>query len=425
MEVTVDRVQDVDLVFRAPPSKSYTHRALIAAALAEGRSVIRRPLAAGDIDRTIGALRALGIPIEEDVGAIRVDGCGGILPDRGAQTIDLGNSGTSLRFLASVALLAPSPVRLTGSARMQERPVRGLMDALRLLGAEIRYLGRAGYPPVEIAGRLRGGSATIDAGVSSQYISSILMAGPCAESPVELVATGPVASASYLAITLDVMRRFGARVERDEARRFLVVPGLYRGREYTVEGDHSSASYLLAIAAVAGGRATVTNLNPSSVQGDAVFPDILERMGCTVTRSADGITVTRSGPLHGVTVDLASTPDIVQTLAVVAAFAGTPTRITGIGHLRHKESDRIRAVERTLGACGIAVDRAEDALTIYPGRVHGATIDPADDHRTAMAAALLGLGAGGVTVRDAACVSKSFPGFWDRLREGGVWNGSS
>jgi 3-phosphoshikimate 1-carboxyvinyltransferase len=423
MEVIVGRVQDVDLVFRAPPSKSYTHRALIAAALAEGRSVIRRPLAAEDIDRTTGALRVLGVPIEGGEGATRVEGCGGILPDRGVQTIDLGNSGTSLRLLASVALLAPSPVRLTGSARMQERPIEGLMDALHLLGAEVRYLSRAGYPPVEIAGRLRGGSATIDAGVSSQYISSILMAGPCAESPVELVASGPVASASYLDVTVDVMQGFGARVERDDARRFLVVPGSYRGREYPVEGDYSSASYLFAIAAVSGGRVTVTNLNPSSVQGDAVFPDILERMGCTVTRSADGITVTRSGPLRGVTVDLASTPDIVQTLAAVAAFADTPTRVTGIGHLRHKESDRIRAVERSLGACGIAVERENDALTIHPGCIHGATIDPVDDHRTAMAAALLGLGAGGVTVRDPGCVAKSFPGFWDLLREGGVWNG--
>lgn len=417
-EITIRKSGPVDLKATAPPSKSYTHRALITGALAEGTTTVTHPLDADDTRLTLAALRSLGITAEQDADRIRIDGCDGNIPAKRATTLDLDNSGTSLRLLTSLALLARHPVTLTGSARMQERPIGPLASALPTLGGHVRFLKADGYPPLEVSGHLNGGSVEMDGSISSQFISSILVAAPYADNPVEVRIPAPPASASYLDITLDVMQAFGARVEREGYRNFSVSNRHhYKGRDYAVEGDYSSASYFLAAAAICGGRARVDNLAPDSVQGDRRFPDALASMGCRVTYGKDSVTVERTGELNGITFDMSSSPDTVQTLCMVAAKANTPTTITGISHLKFKESDRINGTADRLRALGGNVTVGDDFITIAPAPLHDGTIDPANDHRTAMSFAVLGLSTGGITITDAACVNKSFPEFWESMKE--------
>ncbi len=419
MNVIVPHTGSVDLKATAPPSKSYTHRALITGALGAGRTTALNPLDADDTRLTLAALRALGVQAEQGDGRITIEGCDGLLPARQETTLDLGNSGTSLRLLTSVSLLSRYPVVLTGSARMQERPIGPLARALPSIGGSVRFPGKDGYPPLEVSGHLRGGKVTMDGSISSQFISSVLIAAPYADREVEVSLPAPPASASYLDITLDIMEKFGARVDRTAYERFAVSNRhRYRGRRYLVEGDYSSASYFFAIAAICGGRVTVDNLVPGSVQGDRRFPETLRAMGCGVTFSSNSVTVERTGELDGITVDMSASPDTVQTLCMVAAMGRTPTTITGISHLKFKESDRIHGTAERLRALGGDVTVGDDWITIRPAPLHGGTIDPENDHRTAMSFAVLGLGIGGITIADAGCVNKSFPGFWDNL--GGV-----
>ncbi|WP_214020288.1 3-phosphoshikimate 1-carboxyvinyltransferase [Methanoculleus sp.] len=420
MIVRVSRIGPVDATFPAPPSKSYTHRALIAGALAGGESRIAGPLRAADTELTVRGLESLGVAIGWLPEEIAVAGCGGTFPTPGEVTIDCGNSGTTLRLLTSAALLARHPVVLTGSTRMLERPVGPLAGALRALGGDVAFTGRAGFPPIRVSGRLRGGRTQIDGSISSQFVSSILMAAPYADEDVELTLPATPASRSYLDVTADVMLRFGARLERRGYDWFRVESGVpYRGRGYRVEGDYSSASYLFAVAAVCGGRVTVTGLNPESVQGDRRFLDALEAMGCRVTARGDAVMVERTGDLRGIEIDMSSSPDTVQTLAAVAATAGSPTTIAGIAHLQYKESDRVGVTSDTLRRMGAGVEVTEDSLTITPAPLHGVAVDPHDDHRTAMAFAVLGLAVGGMAILEPGCVEKSFPGFWEALyREG-------
>jgi 3-phosphoshikimate 1-carboxyvinyltransferase len=421
MIVTPQRIRDVDLVLAAPPSKSYTHRALIAGALASGISTVVNPLKAEDTVLTIAALRTLGIAIEKNVDRVIIRGCDGSIPAGEAVTLDLNNSGTSLRLLTSLALLADHPVTLTGSARMQERPIGPLAEALQALGGTVMFLKKNGYPPLQVGGHLKGGKVSIDGSISSQFISSILIAAPYAENEVEVVIPSPPVSASYLDITLDVMQDFGAAVTREKYERFTVSnQHHYTSRSYAIEGDYSSASYFFAIAAICGGRVTVSNLKADSVQGDRRFLGALRAMGCTVTSSHDSVTVERSGDLDGITFDMSTSPDTVQTLCMVAAVARSPTTVTGISHLKFKESDRINGTAERLRSLGAIVEVGEDTLTITPAPLHGGMIDPANDHRTAMSFAVLGLSTGGITIQDAECVSKSFPEFWDALRHAGV-----
>ncbi|MDD1660444.1 MAG: 3-phosphoshikimate 1-carboxyvinyltransferase [Methanomicrobiales archaeon] len=421
MRVTLRRARDLDLRFTAPPSKSYTHRALIAGALAEGETVLRSPLVAEDTLRTLGALRALGVEITGDGDSLRIRGAAGRFPPGRPVTLDLGNSGTSLRLLSSVALLAHREVTLDGSPRMRERPVGPLADALSVLGGEVRYRDRPGYPPVTLRGTFRGGDVTVNGSISSQFSSSLLLAGPCGSEDLVIRIDPPPVSASYLDITADIMTSFGGEVEREGYTLFRVRAGKgYRAMDYRVEGDYSSASYLLALAAVAGGRVTVEGLAPHSVQGDRMFLSILDDMGCRVRAEADSVTVERTGSLHGVEAEMARAPDTVMTVCAVAPFADSPTTLTGVGHLQYKESDRIRVMAERIRSLGGKVEVGDDRIRIIPAPLHGGTIDPAGDHRIAMAFAVIGLGAGGVTVEHAETVGKSFPGFWDQLQGAGL-----
>jgi 3-phosphoshikimate 1-carboxyvinyltransferase len=394
---------------------------LIAAGLARGTSRIDRPLDAEDTRITVGALKALGVVINSDDRGLTVIGSDGEFRITDGLTLDLGNSGTSMRLLTGVALLATAPVVLTGTQRMRERPIGPLVAALNAAGGRIGYLGRSGCPPIRVQGGFGGGKMTIPGDVSSQFISSILLAAPYADHEVDLSVSSPPASRSYLDLTVDIMRTFVAGVERDAYARFRVRNDLpYLARQYAVEGDFSSASYFFAIAAACGGRVTVGNLNPDSAQGDRAFVRALEQMGCRVTFGKNEVMVEGDGSLRGIRIDMSSSPDTVQTLCMLAALARSPSTISGIAHLRFKESDRIGAIADSLRQLGGSVEAGTDFLRIEPAPLHGGFIDPRDDHRTAMSAAVLGLAVGGVTIRDAECVAKSYPGFWDALRQGGL-----
>jgi len=404
-----------------PGSKSVTHRALIAAGLAEGNSSLHEFLRCEDTLYTADALRELGVGLSPAGETVAVEGTGGMFtraPER--KKIFLGNSGTSFRLLLGVFALAQGEFLLTGTPRMHERPVGDLVAALNRLGVNAACADREGFPPVTLrAAGIHGGKVEMPGSRSSQFISSLLLAGPLAEKGIEIEVTGSLVSRPYVDLTIEVMDRFGVSLTREGYRRF-VVPGAqqYQARELTIEGDVSSASYFWAAAAVTGGTVTTTNVYPHTTrQGDIAFLSLLEHMGCRIEREADRVVV-RGGRLRGVEVDMGSMPDMVPTLAAVAAFAEGATLIRNVVHLRHKESDRLRTVALEWRRLGVRVDEMADGLVVNGGgRLSGAVVDPHDDHRLAMALAILGLRTPGIKIKDEQCVSKSFPDFW-RLWDG-------
>ncbi len=427
MDMHIGRCGPIQARVRAPPSKSYTHRALIIAALADGVSSIKGQLDADDTRITARALASLGVRIVWEQGLITVYGTGGRL-HAPVSAIDIGDSGTSMRLLTAVCLLADGPVTMTGSARMQERPIGPLVDALNNAGATISYLKNKGCPPLVIDGTLEGGEIMADGSISSQFISSLLIASPYAGKDVTLSLVGQVVSEPYIRITTGMMTLFGVTPDQVSNNPLSWKISAGRGYQpvlYTVEGDYSSSSYWFALAAVTKGSVTVEGLIQDSDQGDRRLLEILRQMGCTITWNQGGetgdsaVTVSCSKPLSGVDVDMADCPDVVQTLAIVAAVAETPTRITGIHHLRAKESDRIAAIVNGLTALGISCEADDDEIVITPGKLTGGIIHPERDHRTAMSFAILGTAVGNVTILDAGCVTKSYPDFWEEFRS--VW----
>ncbi len=402
---------------RPPGSKSLTNRALVCAALAEGESTLLGALDSEDTRVMIEALRVLGIPVAHDRQArsIHVTGCRGHLPSQEA-SLYTANSGTTLRFLTAMVALGHGQYRLDGSPRMRERPVQDLIDALRPLGAEAICELDNGCPPVVVhAAGLAGGRTSIAGDISSQFLSGLLMASPYSARPVELLVSGPLVSKPYIEMTLSVMRAFGARVEVQGLERFLIPAGqVYQGRCYEVEPDASAASYFFAAAAVTGGQVTIEGLSRESLQGDVAFCDCLAQMGCDVQYGDREITVV-GRPLHGITVDMNPISDTVQTLAAVALFADGPTAITGVAHIRHKETDRLAAVATELRKLGADVEEQTDGLRIVPRRRQGAEIDTYDDHRMAMSMAVVGLAQPGVVIRDPKCTAKTYPAFFEDL----------
>lgn len=407
----------LDAKIAVPGSKSITQRSLAIAALADGTSRLEGPLESEDTRLFRAALSQIGIAVEEAEGAWLVHGRGGrVLPADGE--LFMGNNGTGIRFLASIVALGNGRYVLAGSKRMKERPIGPLLSALRAWGAGAEDLHGTGCPPVGIDARgLDGGEVALSAGLSSQYLSSILIVAPYTRRPALIRLSGPLVSRPYVDMTLAVMASFGIEV-KEEAGVFFVPRGVYKAREYRVEGDASSASYFWAAAAVTGGRVTVTNIPEKALQGDAAFVDILGRMGCSVEKGPDGVVL--QGPKEGLSaieIDMGMWPDVVPTLAVTAAFARGRTVIRNVAHLRIKETDRIAAVAAELARLGADVKELADGLVIEGGRVlHGARIRTYDDHRIAMAFAVAGLRVPGVEIEDPDCVRKSFPGFWDVWR---------
>jgi 3-phosphoshikimate 1-carboxyvinyltransferase len=413
-----------------PGSKSISNRTLLLAALAKGDTLLRGLLDADDVERMLEALTALGIAIDSSPGSrnFRVRGSSGRIPARAAKLF-LGNAGTAFRPLTAVLAFAGGDYELSGVARMHERPIGDLVDALRALGARIDYLGAAGFPPLAIRrdkvdpARPRDRVA-VRGSVSSQFTSALLMALPELATrlaqPITIEVEGELISKPYVAITTNLMRRFGVTVAQQGWRSF-TVPGGARFESpgsIRVEGDASTASYFLAAGALGGGPVRVTGVGGASIQGDVAFADVLERMGAAVRRGDDWIEAA-SGPrrLSGIEVDCVAIPDAAMTLAVVALFASAPTTLTGIASWRVKETDRIAAMATELAKLGAQVDARDDRMTITPpARLEAATIDTYDDHRIAMCFALAALGGVGVRINDPDCVRKTFPDFFAAFR---------
>ncbi|MBI5184995.1 MAG: 3-phosphoshikimate 1-carboxyvinyltransferase [Nitrospinae bacterium] len=416
--IEIKTVQNLNSSVTVPASKSYTNRALIIAALAEGESFIENPLKSDDTFYMAGALREFGVEVEEDKDFFRVSGSGGKI-FAPTKEIHVGNAGTAMRFLATFAALAQGKTVLTGDQRMRERPIGDLLEGLSSIGIQARSLAGNNCPPIEITGgpptegliKLRGG-------LSSQYLSSLLLSLPAFGKEFTIEIEGKLTSASYIDLTLDIMAGFGVSVERKGTSSFFIKGGQrYRAGRYRVPGDASSASYFFAAAAVTGGRVTVHGIQPDTPQGDIQFLSLLRQMGCEVENGEDSITVT-GGRLKGVQADMNLMPDAVQTAAVTAIFAEGETRITNVGNLRIKETDRLAALSRELKKLGAGVGEGADWLAVRPGSYHGARIETYNDHRMAMSFAVAGLKIPGVIIEDPDCVKKSFPNFfevWEKM----------
>jgi 3-phosphoshikimate 1-carboxyvinyltransferase len=400
----------VDATVRPPGSKSITNRALLCAALAPGTSTLTGALFADDTRAMLGAVTALGaiVVAEPDAAAVTVTGADP-RTSRGDAKVDARQSGTTSRFVLPAAALRPGRTVVDGSSQLRARPFGPVLDALRDVGAEVTA-DRTGLLPATVRGPARGGPVAVPGHLSSQFLSGLLMAGPLMAEGLTVELTSPLVSVPYVEMTRAVMAAFGVTVDGLTVR-----PGRYVATDYAVEPDASAASYFLGAAAVAGGRVTVRGLGTGSLQGDVAFADVLERMGATVVRSTDELTVTSTGALRGVDVDMSDISDTAQTLAAVAVFADSPTRVRGIGFIRGKETDRVAAVVTELRRAGIDAVEDEDGFTVHPGRPRATRFATYQDHRMAMSLSLLGLRVPGIEITDPGCVAKTYPGFFDDL----------
>jgi 3-phosphoshikimate 1-carboxyvinyltransferase len=412
MTVTIHPSGPLRATVRVPGSKSYTNRALICAALAPGESTVRAASDSDDTSLLSNGLNQLGVLVRSDGSDLKVSGTGGRLTAP-RYPIPVGNAGTTFRFLLSLACLARGRTVFSVSERMAERPIDDLLESLRALGATVRALPWVPQFEVE-GGGLAGGAVRVGGGRSSQFLSSLLMVAPYAGGATTLQVEGALVSGGYVEMTLEVMEHFGVRPDRLAGDSYRCVPARYGPATFEVEADASSATYPLGAAAIAGGEVLVEGLR-SGRQADAGFRDVLLRMGCRDLRRSGATGVGCDGPLEGIEVDMNRMPDAVPTLVAVALFARTPTRVTNVAHLRYKESDRMGMVQQELARAGADIRLGEDFLEIHPAPLHGAELDPHDDHRLAMSFALVGLRVPGIAVRNPSCVKKSFPQFWDML----------
>ena len=411
IEIRSQKIQNSDVT--VPGSKSYTHRILIASALSDGIFTVYNGLKSEDTLLTLNALRQMGINIHVERDRFVVHGTNGILKPCN-DPVYLGNSGTSVRLLTAVAALGQGVYTLTGTQRMGERPIQDLLDGLVQMGVDARSVKANGCPPVEVkGGGVLGGAVALKCGVSSQFLSALLLIAPYTTHGIEItVIEGPV-SRPYVDMTVDVMEELGVEVRRDGYEYFSVAGGqVYSAGTYEVEPDCSQAGYFWAAAALSGANIKVKGTSTKSRQGDVRFAELLEKMGCYIEHAADGITVS-GGPLSAITADMSDMPDMVPTLAVVAAFAKGTTVIKNVGHLTAKESDRLGSVVTELSKIGIDASCHETGMKIKGGHPHGAEIDTYGDHRMAMSFALAGLKIPGIVIREERCVEKSFPEFWD------------
>jgi 3-phosphoshikimate 1-carboxyvinyltransferase len=409
----------VSATVSVPGSKSITNRALVLATVAYlGECELHGVLRSEDTEVMIDCLQRLGFVVKVDWArktVVTSNPTTRIIPAEAAE-LYVANSGTTVRFLAAAVAAGQGRYRFDGVPRMRERPIQDLLDALNQLGANARSETGNGCPPVviETAG-LRSGRVVVRADVSSQFLSGLLLASAAADYIVDIELEGPVVSEPYIEMTCRMMEVFGVEVERPAPNCYRVLPSFHtRTAPYEIEPDASAASYFWAAAAICGGRVTVRGLNRTSLQGDVRFVEVLQQMGCRVEECDEGTTV-YGGPLRGVDVDMNDISDTVMTLGAVALFAEGPTTIRNVGHIRHKETDRIAAVATELRKFGAEVEERADGLTITPKPLTGATIDTYNDHRMAMSLALVGLKVPGVVIRNPGCVAKTYPGFWQDL----------
>ena len=412
---------------RVPGSKSLTNRALLIASLANGPTHLTNALFSDDSRYFAKALQTLGFDLQLDEAnySMTVTGLGGKIPAKKAELF-IGNAGTAARFLSSFLTLGNGEYILDGEPRMRERPIGDLVEALAQLGCDIRAMQNVEggiqngqiCPPIKIsASGLKGGKAKIAGDISSQFLSALLMTAPYARSPIEVVLTTDLNSKPYVDMTISIMKEFGVEIERQGYEKFIVHPSsFFPLSSYAIESDASAASYFFAAPAICGGTVKVENISRKSVQGDIAFLDVLKKMGCTVQETDNCILVTGHSSLHGVDVDMRDIPDTAQTLAAIAPFADSPTRIRGIASARVKETDRVHATCVELDRLGVRVEEHEDGMTIYPvEKMRSASIQTYNDHRMAMAFSLIGLRFDGVTIENPSCVSKTFPNFFEVL----------
>ncbi len=408
------RTRPLDATVDVPGSKSVANRALICAALADGDSELRNVPDGDDTEAMIDCLAALGVGVGRHSDGVVVHGTNGVLEPTGA-ALRCRLAGTTSRFVTALAALAGSPITIDGDPPLRTRPMGPLHDALAQLGVSVEVGDGGGGLPAQVLGPARGSSVSLRGDVSSQYISALMLIGPYLSDGLTIRLTSPAVSRPYLLITSAVMAAFGHTavvVGDDEVR---IGPGRYMATKYSVEPDASSASYPLAAAAMVGGRVHVPGLGAVSLQGDRVFAHLLASMGCDVQQDEHDTTVTGVGALHGVQSNMVDISDLVPTFAVAAAVADSPSTVTGVGFIRHKESDRLGDLCAELRSAGADAADTLDGLVIRPAELHGAALGTHHDHRLAMAFGVLGLVVEGIEVHDPHVVAKSWPGYWTML----------
>ncbi len=411
----------IEGTIRVPGSKSITNRALLLAALCEGKSKLEGALFSDDTRYMAAALNQLGVTVRGDEKAqtYEIEGRGGSFPTVEAELF-LGNAGTATRFLTASLCLGSGTYFVDGIPRMRQRPIGDLLGALRDLGAEI--LSNNDCVPLEIRARgLEGGAVSIRGDASSQFLSALLLIAPKTRGGLQISIDGPLFSKPYVDMTLRMLQQWGANSEREGFQRFMV-PGNQHlsAQNYIIEPDASSASYFFAAAAITGGKIRVKNLGKGALQGDVEFIDVLEKMGCAIKKAENYIEVkgAESGALRGISVDMNAISDCVPTLAAIAPFADAPVEIFNVAHIRGKETDRIAALVKELGRLGVKVEEKPDGLTIFPAKkMKRAAIKTYDDHRMAMSFAITALRSPGIEIRDPGCVGKTFPDFFERLEK--------
>jgi 3-phosphoshikimate 1-carboxyvinyltransferase len=414
MRIVLDK-SEIRGAARAPSSKSYTIRGLMCAALAGGRSELKNPLSSDDTEAALRVLSQIGVKITLNPDNWLVDG--GHFRTPGADLF-CGESAATLRFMTAIGSLAPGGCRLTAGPSLSGRPVSVLVEALRKWGVQVSCRGE--YAPVEITGgQMHGGLTELPGDISSQFVSALLLVAPRCLSKCQISLTAPLESRSYVLMTLECLSKFGIRVTAsDDLNEYETWPQTYTAARYEVEGDWSSASYLLALGAVAG-EMRISNLNRQSLQGDKVIIDLLKMMGVKIEAAGEDLII-KKDRLTAIRADMNECIDLLPTMAVLAALAEGTSEFTGIRRARLKESNRVCSVREGLERAGIGVREEQDKLIITGGKTRNALIDSKNDHRIAMAFSLLGIASGGITLEGAECVSKTYPEYWDILRNLGV-----
>lgn len=450
MNLKIKNFSKINGTVKAPSSKSYSHRAVILASLSQGKSKLFDVLYSEDVLSTIRACEALGAKIDrkkeiilkgdksQTVDYLEVEGTGGKLhnnlKDPSSDMVDLANSGTTLRIMTSVAALSDNEVIFTGDDSLKTRPMGALIDALELLGVKVESLNEKNKAPLKIYPGYDGGEADILGSISSQFISSILISAPLSKKGVVLEVYPEFVSKPYVDMTISILEKFGIEIEEEEYQihetckkkhtdclgaKFNVKPQKYIASDYIVEGDFSSASYLLAATAIAGGYLRIENLFSDSKQGDKFILNILEEMGANVTVFDDYVSIRSDGNLQGIDVNLSDAPDLLLTVAVLGALAEGKTTISGVKHGRLKETDRIDTTCRELEKLGCKLEEFEDGMTIYGNTIGDGIVESHNDHRLAMAFSLLGL-RHDVVVENGECFDVSFPNFIEVMKEIGI-----
>ncbi len=421
MELRVQKAERIDGTVNAPPSKSYTHRAFVMSFLADGISTVNDPLYSEDTLASLNSCKALGSTIKQHDSYCKIQGVNG-KPETPVDVLDLKNSGTTLRIITTVASLADGYTVLTGDESLRNRPMKDLINALLPLGVNALSTRNNGKPPIIVRGGFSGGETFIKGNVSSQFISSIIMAAPYAENSVDLHVKGEFISKPYVDMTLDLMEKYNVKVNRDE-KSFHIDPQNYRSMDYTVEGDYSSASYLIAAAASLNSDLTIKNLSYDSKQGDKLILNIVKDMGSEVRIKDNEVKINGHGRLEGIEINLKNAPDLLPTVAALGSMANGTTQITGVEHARFKETDRIHTCAIELAKLGVKLTEEEDGLTISGG-VHGGVVKSHMDHRLAMSFYIIGLKVGNILIEDASVYNVSFPNFPEIMKKLTAGNGT-